>query len=179
MPKSVLTVDLQRPSSNVPWGFLICGGRDQASDNLGLVPSLDVLFQGLTLKIGNVKKLTPASRAGLCKMDYLISVGISISVRGLAHIISSPTPSRSTRSRCSTWPTLRSAGRSRCPARLSGLRLKGLRRNLQMEARARVDMFLGEITLFPASKNCFLDWRKMTDWTGPVGRNTLAQITIR
>ena len=79
MPKSVLTVDLQRPSSNVPWGFLICGGRDQASDNLGLVPSLDVLFQGLTLKIGNVKKLTPASRAGLCKMDYLISVGIRLS----------------------------------------------------------------------------------------------------
>jgi len=58
MPKSVLTFDLQRPSSNVPWGFLICGGRDQ----------------GLTLKVGNVKKLTPASRGGLCKMDYLISV---------------------------------------------------------------------------------------------------------
>jgi len=58
MPKNVLTFDLQRPSSGVPWGFVVCGGRDQ----------------GLTLKIGNVKKLTPASRVGLCKMDYLISV---------------------------------------------------------------------------------------------------------
>jgi len=58
MPKNILAVDLQRPSTNVPWGFVICGGRDQ----------------GLTIKVGNVKKLTPASRGGLCKMDYLISV---------------------------------------------------------------------------------------------------------
>ena len=35
-------------------------------------------MQGLTLKIGNVKRMTPASRAGLCKMDYLISVSTYI-----------------------------------------------------------------------------------------------------
>lgn len=43
---------------SIPWGFCISGGKDQ----------------GLTLKIGNVKRNTPASRAGLWKMDYLISV---------------------------------------------------------------------------------------------------------
>ena len=31
-------------------------------------------FQGLTFKIGNVKRMSPASKAGLFKMDYLISV---------------------------------------------------------------------------------------------------------
>ena len=31
-------------------------------------------FQGLTFKIGNVKRMSPASKAGLSKMDYLISV---------------------------------------------------------------------------------------------------------
>lgn len=58
MPKNIVTIDLQRPHTGIPWGFVICGGRDQ----------------GLTLKIGNVKRMTPASRAGLCKMDYLISI---------------------------------------------------------------------------------------------------------
>ena len=28
MPKNILAFDLQRPSTNVPWGFVICGGRD-------------------------------------------------------------------------------------------------------------------------------------------------------
>ena len=79
MPKSVLTFDLHRPSSNVPWGFLICGGRDQASTICLINPKLKPSLKGLTFKIGNVKKLTPASRAGLCKMDYLISVGIRLS----------------------------------------------------------------------------------------------------
>ena len=32
------------------------------------------MLKGLTLKVGNVKRMTPASRGGLCKMDYLISV---------------------------------------------------------------------------------------------------------
>eukprot|EP00092_Neocalanus_flemingeri_P017388 GFUD01018808.1.p1 GENE.GFUD01018808.1~~GFUD01018808.1.p1 ORF type:complete len:228 (+),score=56.99 GFUD01018808.1:39-722(+) len=58
MTKDILVFDLQRPSTNIPWGFVMCGGRDQ----------------GLTFKIGNVKRMTPASRAGLCKMDYLISI---------------------------------------------------------------------------------------------------------
>ena len=93
MPKSVLTFDLHRPSSNVPWGFLICGGRDQASTICLINPKLKPSLKGLTFKIGNVKKLTPASRAGLCKMDYLISVGISL--RALATISSSPTPTTS------------------------------------------------------------------------------------
>jgi len=58
MPKNILTFDLQRPSTAVPWGITVCGGRDQ----------------GLTFKIGNVKRMSPASKAGLSKMDYLISV---------------------------------------------------------------------------------------------------------
>jgi len=58
MPKNILVFDLQRPSTSVPWGITVVGGRDQ----------------GLTFKIGNVKKMTPASRAGMCKMDYLISI---------------------------------------------------------------------------------------------------------
>jgi hypothetical protein len=33
--------------------------------------------KGLTLKIGSVKRNTPASRAGLWKMDYLIAVGFA------------------------------------------------------------------------------------------------------
>ena len=32
------------------------------------------ILQGLTFKIGNVKRMSPASKAGLSKMDYLISV---------------------------------------------------------------------------------------------------------
>ena len=32
------------------------------------------VLQALTVKVGNVKRNTPASRAGLWKMDYLISV---------------------------------------------------------------------------------------------------------
>ena len=35
-------------------------------------------FQGLTFKIGNVKRMSPASKAGLSKMDYLISVILDI-----------------------------------------------------------------------------------------------------
>jgi len=58
MPKNILTFDLQRPSTAVPWGITVCGGRDQ----------------GLTFKIGNVKRMSPASKAGLSKMDYLISI---------------------------------------------------------------------------------------------------------
>jgi len=58
MPKNILVFDLQRPSTAVPWGITVCGGRDQ----------------GLTFKIGNVKRMSPASKAGLSKMDYLISI---------------------------------------------------------------------------------------------------------
>jgi len=58
MPKNILVFDLQRPSTAVPWGITVCGGRDQ----------------GLTFKIGNVKRMSPASKAGLFKMDYLISI---------------------------------------------------------------------------------------------------------
>ena len=81
MPKEVIAIDLQRPSTNIPWGFVICGGRDQVEHFCHQVSSEDltvILFQGLTLKVGNVKRMTPASRAGLCKMDYLISVSIQI-----------------------------------------------------------------------------------------------------
>ena len=79
MPKEVIAIDLQRPSTNIPWGFVICGGRDQVSEKLNknfFHHSCFILSQGLTLKVGNVKRMTPASRAGLCKMDYLISVNI-------------------------------------------------------------------------------------------------------
>merc|ERR1711890_17252 len=58
MPKDILVFDLQRPSTSIPWGITVCGGRDQ----------------GLTFKIGNVKRMTPASKAGVSKMDYLISI---------------------------------------------------------------------------------------------------------
>ena len=29
MPKNIVLVDLQRPHTGIPWGFVICGGRDQ------------------------------------------------------------------------------------------------------------------------------------------------------
>eukprot|EP00088_Acartia_fossae_P063450 TRINITY_DN7734_c2_g1_i1.p1 TRINITY_DN7734_c2_g1~~TRINITY_DN7734_c2_g1_i1.p1 ORF type:complete len:227 (-),score=59.63 TRINITY_DN7734_c2_g1_i1:712-1362(-) len=58
MPKNILVFELQRPHPSIPWGFCIQGGKDM----------------GLTVKIGNVKRATPASRAGLHKMDYLISI---------------------------------------------------------------------------------------------------------
>ena len=51
-------------------------GGQSLKSSVNWVRHLDLyIFKGLTLKIGNVKKLTPASRVGLCKMDYLISVG--------------------------------------------------------------------------------------------------------
>ena len=37
--------------------------------------------QGLTFKIGNVKRMSPASKAGLSKMDYLISVITDITMK--------------------------------------------------------------------------------------------------
>lgn len=58
MPKEIVICELQRPNPSVPWGFCIVGGKDQA----------------LTVKIGNVKRNTPSSRAHLQKMDYLNSI---------------------------------------------------------------------------------------------------------
>lgn len=58
MPKNIVVCELQRHSSDTPWGFCIVGGKDQA----------------LTVKVGNVKRNSPASRAKLQKMDYLISI---------------------------------------------------------------------------------------------------------
>jgi len=54
----MVVLQLQRPGQAMPWGFCIVGGKDQ----------------GLTVKVGNVKRNSPASRAGLHKMDYLISI---------------------------------------------------------------------------------------------------------
>ena len=78
MPKNIVEVQLQRPTTNIPWGFVVCGGRDQVYEvGLGLrTLSTSSSAQGLTLKVGNVKRMTPASRAGLCKMDYLINVSL-------------------------------------------------------------------------------------------------------
>ena len=46
MPKEVIIIDVQRPSTNIPWGFVICGGRDQVSN-----------FQSAKLKIHNIRVL--------------------------------------------------------------------------------------------------------------------------
>ena len=46
MPKEVIVIDVQRPSTNIPWGFVICGGRDQVSH-----------FQSAKLKIHNIRVL--------------------------------------------------------------------------------------------------------------------------
>ena len=32
MPKQILTLDLHRPNTSVPWGLVICGGRDQVEE---------------------------------------------------------------------------------------------------------------------------------------------------
>ena len=69
----------------MPWGITVCGGRDQVGIvivfiNVSIIISLYLMLlsvrslQGLTFKIGNVKRMSPASKAGLSKMDYLISV---------------------------------------------------------------------------------------------------------
>lgn len=58
MPKNIVVCEMQRHGSDVPWGFCIVGGKDQA----------------LTVKVGNVKRNSPASRAKLQKMDYLITI---------------------------------------------------------------------------------------------------------
>ena len=69
----------------MPWGITVCGGRDQVGVVIvfiivSIIISLYLMllsvrsFQGLTFKIGNVKRMSPASKAGLSKMDYLISV---------------------------------------------------------------------------------------------------------
>ena len=62
-----------------PGGFLSAEAGIRRASSVLINPKLKLSLKGLTFKIGNVKKLTPASRAGLCKMDYLISVGIRLS----------------------------------------------------------------------------------------------------
>merc|ERR1712038_1968730 len=58
MPKEIVHVTIDRPNTNVPWGFVIIGGKDQS----------------LTVKIGKVKPYSPAENAGLKSMDYLHTI---------------------------------------------------------------------------------------------------------
>ena len=58
MPKEIVHVNIDRPNTSVPWGFVIIGGKDQS----------------LTVKIGKVKPYSPAENAGLKSMDYLHTI---------------------------------------------------------------------------------------------------------
>ena len=55
MPKEIINITIDRPNTNVPWGFVITGGKDQS----------------LTVKIGKVKPYSPAEHAGLKSVDYV------------------------------------------------------------------------------------------------------------
>lgn len=55
MPKEILNIVIERPSVNVPWGFVMVGGKDQS----------------LTVKVGKIKPYSPAENAGLKQWDYL------------------------------------------------------------------------------------------------------------
>lgn len=55
MPKEIIHVTVERPSTNVPWGFVVIGGKDQS----------------LTVKVGKVKPYSPAEKAGLRACDYI------------------------------------------------------------------------------------------------------------
>ena len=58
MPKEIVHITVDRPNTNVPWGFVIIGGKDQS----------------LTVKIGKVKPYSPAENAGVKAMDYLHTI---------------------------------------------------------------------------------------------------------
>jgi len=58
MPKEIVNLTIDRPNSNVPWGFVITGGKDQS----------------LTVKIGKVKPYSPAENSGLKTMDYVHTI---------------------------------------------------------------------------------------------------------
>jgi len=55
MPKEIVSVNIERPNTNVSWGFVIVGGKDQS----------------LTIKCGKVKPYSPAEKAGLKPLDYI------------------------------------------------------------------------------------------------------------
>ena len=58
MPKEIINVTIERPNTNVPWGFVIIGGKDQS----------------LTVKVGKVKPYSPAENAGLKALDYIYTI---------------------------------------------------------------------------------------------------------
>jgi len=58
MPKEIINITIDRPNTNVPWGFVITGGKDQS----------------LTVKIGKVKPYSPAEHAGLKSVDYVHTI---------------------------------------------------------------------------------------------------------
>ena len=58
MPKEIVHITVDRPNTNVPWGFVIIGGKDQS----------------LTVKIGKVKPYSPAENSGLKSLDYLHTI---------------------------------------------------------------------------------------------------------
>lgn len=58
MPKELLNINIERSSTNVPWGFIIIGGKDQS----------------LTVKVGKVKPYSPAEKAGLHACDYIWTI---------------------------------------------------------------------------------------------------------
>jgi hypothetical protein len=58
MPKEIINVTIERANTNVPWGFVIIGGKDQS----------------LTVKVGKVKPYSPAENAGLKACDYIWTI---------------------------------------------------------------------------------------------------------
>ena len=58
MPKEIINVTIERPNTNVPWGFVVIGGKDQS----------------LTVKVGKVKPYSPAENAGLKACDYIWTI---------------------------------------------------------------------------------------------------------
>ena len=55
MPKEIVQMTMERPSTKEAWGFKITGGKDQS----------------LTVKVGKVKPYSCAEKAGLKTMDYI------------------------------------------------------------------------------------------------------------
>ena len=55
MPKEIITKTLERRATNINWGFVVIGGKDQA----------------ITIKVGMVRPLSPAEAAGLQPCDYI------------------------------------------------------------------------------------------------------------
>ena len=58
MPKTMLTLKLERRSKQDPWGFVMIGGKDQS----------------LTVKVGRIRPLSAAEEGGLKAGDYVWTI---------------------------------------------------------------------------------------------------------